>query len=167
MAHKKRGQLTTSPEWARHLRPVLKRWFWKGERRAEKEWERSVEADGARGMRYDPVQPVTLVEAQALLSNGDFERLATAVIAVGLEGNDANSATHFLLRAAACSDPVVRGNALLALGHLARRLGGLDEERVRPPMLQGVRDPDAYVRGQAQAAMDDLEQFLGWHFDTA
>ena len=35
MATKKQGQLTTSPEWAKHLRPLLKRWFWKGERRAE------------------------------------------------------------------------------------------------------------------------------------
>lgn len=35
MATKKQGQLSTSPEWARHLRPLLKRWFWKGERRAE------------------------------------------------------------------------------------------------------------------------------------
>ena len=36
MASKKKGQLTTSPEWGKHLRPLLKRWFWKGERRAEK-----------------------------------------------------------------------------------------------------------------------------------
>jgi hypothetical protein len=36
MSHKKHGQLTTSPEWARHLRPLLRRFFWKGERRAER-----------------------------------------------------------------------------------------------------------------------------------
>jgi len=35
MATKKQGQLSTSQEWAKHLRPLLKRWFWKGERRAE------------------------------------------------------------------------------------------------------------------------------------
>lgn len=35
MATKKKGNLTTSPEWARHLRPIMKKWFWKGERRAE------------------------------------------------------------------------------------------------------------------------------------
>lgn len=29
MAHKKKGQLTTSPEWARHLRKYMKRHFWK------------------------------------------------------------------------------------------------------------------------------------------
>lgn len=35
MATRKKGVLTTSPEWARHLRPELKRLFWRGERNAE------------------------------------------------------------------------------------------------------------------------------------
>lgn len=34
MTHKQKGQLTTSGEWARHLRKFLKRQFWKGERNA-------------------------------------------------------------------------------------------------------------------------------------
>jgi hypothetical protein len=36
MANKKKGQLTTSGEWARHLRGFLIRQFWKGERKDEK-----------------------------------------------------------------------------------------------------------------------------------
>ena len=36
MAHKKKGQLTASGEWAKHLRGFLKRQFWKGERKAGK-----------------------------------------------------------------------------------------------------------------------------------
>jgi len=35
MAHKQNGQLTSSGEWAKHLRKYLKRKFWKGERAAE------------------------------------------------------------------------------------------------------------------------------------
>ncbi|WOE75424.1 hypothetical protein [Alterisphingorhabdus coralli] len=34
MATKKKGQLTVSPEWAKHLRAFAKRQFWRGERRA-------------------------------------------------------------------------------------------------------------------------------------
>lgn len=34
MAHKRKGQLTVSGEWAQHLRPLLRRAFWKGERQA-------------------------------------------------------------------------------------------------------------------------------------
>ena len=41
MSHRKQGQLTTSGEWARHLRPLLRRLFWKGERQAAGELLRS------------------------------------------------------------------------------------------------------------------------------
>jgi hypothetical protein len=34
MSNKRKGQLTVSGEWARHLRPLLRRAFWKGERQA-------------------------------------------------------------------------------------------------------------------------------------
>lgn len=37
MSTKKKGQLTTDPEWRKHLRKIGKRFFWKGERLAEKE----------------------------------------------------------------------------------------------------------------------------------
>ena len=36
MATKKKGILTTSPEWAKHLRKYLKRKFWRNERNASK-----------------------------------------------------------------------------------------------------------------------------------
>ncbi|MGH7104419.1 MAG: hypothetical protein ACREFJ_18725 [Acetobacteraceae bacterium] len=37
MATKKKGILTRSPEWWKHLRPYVKRLFWKRERRAAKQ----------------------------------------------------------------------------------------------------------------------------------
>ena len=36
MSNKRKGQLTTDPEWRKHLRKIGKRFFWKGERLAEK-----------------------------------------------------------------------------------------------------------------------------------
>ena len=36
MSHKKKGQLTTWIEWHKHLRKIGKRFYWKGERLAEK-----------------------------------------------------------------------------------------------------------------------------------
>ncbi len=36
MAHKRKGQLTVSGEWAKHLRKFCRRKFWKGERKAGK-----------------------------------------------------------------------------------------------------------------------------------
>ena len=37
MATKKKGQLSTVTEWAKHLRKDYKRIFWKSERQAEKQ----------------------------------------------------------------------------------------------------------------------------------
>lgn len=34
MSHKRKGQLTVSTEWAKHLRKFWKRRFWKTERKA-------------------------------------------------------------------------------------------------------------------------------------
>lgn len=36
MAHKRKGQLTKTLDWAKHLRPFGKRRFWGAEREAEK-----------------------------------------------------------------------------------------------------------------------------------
>lgn len=41
MAHKRNEHFTVSGEWARHLRPYLRRAFWKGERQAAKQHELS------------------------------------------------------------------------------------------------------------------------------
>jgi hypothetical protein len=37
MATVKNGQFTATKEWARHLRPFIKRMFWKAERRAARQ----------------------------------------------------------------------------------------------------------------------------------
>lgn len=34
MAQKRKGQLVITPAWAKHLRKLLKRQFWKAERKA-------------------------------------------------------------------------------------------------------------------------------------
>jgi hypothetical protein len=56
----------------------------------------------------------------------------------------------------------VRGNAVLGFGHLARRFRRLDEGVVRPIIENALLDADPYVRGQADAAADDVAHFLGW-----
>ena len=36
MAHKRKGQLTVTKEWAKHLRKQMRRMFWKKERKTGK-----------------------------------------------------------------------------------------------------------------------------------
>lgn len=59
----------------------------------------------------------------------------------------------------------VRGNAVIAFGHLARRFGRLDPQRVRRLVEIALHDPSDYVREQAQTAADDLTTFLSWEFE--
>jgi hypothetical protein len=45
MSHKRKGQLTITTEWAKHLRKFLRKQFWKGERKAAKKLIRKELAD--------------------------------------------------------------------------------------------------------------------------
>ncbi|HEX5999556.1 MAG TPA: hypothetical protein VFZ16_09195 [Hyphomicrobiaceae bacterium] len=56
----------------------------------------------------------------------------------------------------------MRGNAILGFGHIARRLRRLDRRIVQPIIHAGLDDDEAFVRGQADAAMDDTMHFLEW-----
>jgi hypothetical protein len=60
---------------------------------------------------------------------------------------------------------MVRGNALLGFGHLARRFGRLDANRVKRLVDTGLHDGSDYVREQARSAAEDLSTFLAWEFD--
>lgn len=51
MANKRNGQLTVTVEWAKHLQKLLKRRFWKRERKAGQEHTKSA---------YRSKQPLTL-----------------------------------------------------------------------------------------------------------
>jgi hypothetical protein len=57
----------------------------------------------------------------------------------------------------------VRGNAILGFGHLARTAGIIWKPNdVRALVKAGLADADPYVRGQAEAAADDLRHFVKW-----
>jgi hypothetical protein len=69
MAHKRKGQMTVSGEWARHLRPFWRRAFWKGERQAAKEVGRDAlfEAIGPEQIFHATVEAL-VAELEALPS---------------------------------------------------------------------------------------------------
>ncbi|MCZ7571617.1 MAG: hypothetical protein M5U01_23965 [Ardenticatenaceae bacterium] len=83
-----------------------------------------------------------------------------AVLSAALYSDDPVWAMGICLRLARHSDAVVRGNAVLGLGHIARIHRQLDLELVRPVVVGALADDDEYVRGQAESAVDDIEFFL-------
>jgi hypothetical protein len=102
-----------------------------------------------------------------LLDAGESASAARAMIGLALHSSTLTSALDVLLVAARSLDPLVRGNALLGFGHLARRFRELPRDPVYDLVVQGLADSDPRVRGQADAAADDLDQFLGWHMERS
>jgi hypothetical protein len=105
-------------------------------------------------------------DVEAVIARSDPEELWYTPIVVSMDPPDCAWAEGVCLRLAKHSHPIVRGNAILGFGHLARRYGNLDQEAVRPLIEAALHDPDAYVRDHARTAAGDTAYFLGWHFDV-
>jgi hypothetical protein len=113
-------------------------------------------------MKYESLESVTHEQAEAVARGGDAHALSRVAIAVALGDEDLEWSAAFLLGLVTSESANVRGNALLGFGHLARRFRALpDAAAVAAAITAGLRDVDAFVRGQADAAADDFRQFVG------
>ena len=113
-------------------------------------------------MKYHDIPPLSRAEVEEIVARDDPETLARAVLSACLHAEDATWAGSLCERLAGHRDAAVRGNAILGLGHLARIHRHLSPASARALIAAALADPSAYVRGQADAAADDVEQFLGW-----
>jgi hypothetical protein len=109
---------------------------------------------------------MTLPHITAAIARDDPQELLHIPIALALNPPEElrpGYAERVCLQLAAHRDARVRGNALLGFGHLARTAGVIRESALVARAVEaGLIDPDPAVSGQAEAAADDLEHFLGW-----
>jgi hypothetical protein len=112
--------------------------------------------------KYEPVEFISEADVEAAIARDDPDELLYVPIALGLHAEDLEWAQAVCIRLAAHAHFNVRGNAVLAFGHLARRFRRLDRTAVEPLVRQALTDADEYVRGQAMDAAGDLAHFLGW-----
>lgn len=99
-------------------------------------------------------------EVEAAIERCDPAELLEIPVSLSLYDSNPKWVQLVCFGLSAHAHPVVRGNAVLALGHLARRFGKLDfEDVVKSVVEEAFHDSDDYVRGQADAAADDIEQF--------
>lgn len=104
----------------------------------------------------------TEADVEAVIARRDPEELLHVPIAVSLMPPGRVWAERICLRLSTHPHENVRGNAILGFGHLARIFRSLHRTLVEPLIVAGLNDPSEYVRGQADAAADDVEWFIGW-----
>lgn len=97
----------------------------------------------------------------AAITRDDPEELRLIPISVSMYPYGRIFSQTVCLRLAAHPNPIVRGNAILGFGHLARLFRYL-KPNVKAFIESALNDESNYVRGQADAAADDVEWFLGW-----
>ena len=112
-------------------------------------------------MTYEDIGRLTPAEVRARLERGEARYLVQVPLAAALHWDDAEEAQKVCFELAGHLDETVRGNAVLALGHIARIHGRLDRQRAAAVLRRARSDLSAYVRGQAEAAGDDIAHFLG------
>jgi hypothetical protein len=104
--------------------------------------------------------PLSLSEAEAIAQVGDPEDLSQTVLrAVAVEGDWVQGFCTSLVNHGHFH---VRGNALFALGMLARRRVQLTREVIQPIIEGALTDPVPYVVGQARVAAEVVEMNLKW-----
>jgi hypothetical protein len=113
-------------------------------------------------MRYESLEPVSHEVAERAARSATPDELSRVILALALHEVERDWAEQFCLRFAGHSDPSVRGAVLLGFAHLSRRFRDLDRPRIEPLLTTGLLDENAWVRGQAESALDDIALFLGW-----
>ncbi|HEY2155027.1 MAG TPA: hypothetical protein VGH33_05325 [Isosphaeraceae bacterium] len=118
-------------------------------------------------MLYEAIPEDDGYDVGGALARGDMDRLRLVALSVAMHSEDPGRAEALCLLLARHDDGIVRGNAILGLGHVARFHRKLISPEASSAVEAALRDPDAWVRGQATCAADDIEAFLGWTLDRS
>jgi hypothetical protein len=94
------------------------------------------------------------------IAANDADKLGSMIVAAAIYEEDFEFVQRTCIQLSSHSDEIVRGNAVLGLGHLSRLFGRLSDKAIGI-VRERLQDPSDYVRGQAHAAAGDLSHFLG------
>jgi hypothetical protein len=114
--------------------------------------------------RFQDLSAITAADLEAAIDRNDPDELVLVPITAALLAEDPIPVIDACVRLSRHAVPRIRANAIVSLGHLARRFRSLDEQQVRPVIEAGLRDDDEVTRSSAQSAADEIHQFLHWTF---
>ena len=113
-------------------------------------------------VRFQDLAHFTHDDVDAAIMRNDPDELQLVPITVALASQELALAQELCLKLCLHEHFKVRGNAVMSLGHLARRFRTLDEEEVRPLLESALNDKNEYVKTLAKSAADEIHQFLHW-----
>jgi len=113
-------------------------------------------------VKFQDLQQFSIDDVEAALRRNSPDELPMVPIILALSSSDHALAVSVCVRLAPHPDPNVRGNAIMSLGHIARRFRALDETLIKPLIELALQDKNDQVRSLAKAAADEIHQFLHW-----
>lgn len=113
-------------------------------------------------MKFQDLEKFTIADVDAAIKRNDPGELQLVSVTVALSSSDRPFAEEVCIRLASHEHNKVRGNAVMSLGHIARRFRALNEHTARPVIEAALNDADEYVRTLAKSAADEIHQFLHW-----
>ncbi len=114
-------------------------------------------------MKFQDLERFTNDDVEAAIIRNDPVELQLVCVTVALVSSDPLFAQDVCIRLSRHDNNKVRGNAVISLGHIARRFRRLNEQVVKPIIESALNDDDDDVRILAKSAADEIHQFLGWH----
>ena len=113
-------------------------------------------------IKFQDLERFTTGDIDAAIERNEPNELQLLSVTVALACPDQAAAQDVCLKLSRHAHNKVRGNAVISLGHLARRFRHLDERIVKPVIESSLNEQDEYVRTRAKSAADEIHQFLGW-----
>ena len=113
-------------------------------------------------VRFQDLARFPHADVDAAIMRNDPDELQLVPITVALASSELALAQEVCLKLCSHEHFRVRGNAVMSLGHLARRFRSLDEDKVRPLLESALSDNNEYVKTLAKSAADEIHQFLHW-----
>ena len=111
-------------------------------------------------LRYETIPWLGRSAINAAIRENNVELLRIAALSAALNSGDGIWAEMICHKLISNSDGIVRGNAALGLGHIARVFGSLDRQKAVKALKQLCKDEDEFVRGQAEGGLEDVRGFL-------
>ncbi|MCA9599041.1 MAG: hypothetical protein KC776_37280 [Myxococcales bacterium] len=110
-----------------------------------------------RGLRCQEPHRLSKQEVEAILENGTPLAISEALVSAAFHQSDREFARRVIFEHARNGSDGTRATAVLCIGHVARIDGDLPPDLVVELVADALCDEDPAVRGQAIAALQDIE----------